>query len=109
MDLLVEVDRNLVPIRDGTCSRHLPRHGNGYVPVYRANELNHCPGCGMSQWIIGRITAECAFCGTALPLQHTGLEGISLGGTYWDRDVLRHGWHFGDSHKAATGKGEWPE
>jgi hypothetical protein len=40
----------------------------GFRPIYRANETNHCPGCGRSQWIIGRITAECAFCATALPL-----------------------------------------
>jgi hypothetical protein len=35
---------------------------------YRAGERNDCPGCGRSQWIIGRATAECAFCHTALPL-----------------------------------------
>jgi hypothetical protein len=40
----------------------------GYRVAYRLHEANHCPGCGKSQWIIGRVTAECAFCGTALPL-----------------------------------------
>lgn len=35
---------------------------------YHIGERNHCPGCGRSQWIIGRSTAECAFCSTALPL-----------------------------------------
>lgn len=40
----------------------------GYHILYRANEQNHCPGCGRSHWIVGRATAECAFCGTALPL-----------------------------------------
>jgi hypothetical protein len=40
----------------------------GHHIVYRANESNHCPGCGRSQWYIGRISAECSFCGTAVPL-----------------------------------------
>jgi hypothetical protein len=30
--------------------------------------VNHCPGCGRTHWIIGRVSAECAFCATALPL-----------------------------------------
>jgi hypothetical protein len=40
----------------------------GYHAVYHDNEVNHCPGCGRTQWLIGRETAECAFCSTALPL-----------------------------------------
>src|SRR5437764_8471050 len=40
----------------------------GHHIVYRANSDNHCPGCGRSHWHIGRITAECGFCGTAVPL-----------------------------------------
>jgi hypothetical protein len=40
----------------------------GHHIVYRANSSNHCPGCGRSQWYIGRISAECGFCGTAVPL-----------------------------------------
>ncbi len=40
----------------------------GYRVAYRPHETNHCPGCGNSHWMIGRMTAECAFCGTALPL-----------------------------------------
>jgi hypothetical protein len=40
----------------------------GHHVVYRANETNHCPGCGRSQWYIGRVSAECSFCGTAVPL-----------------------------------------
>lgn len=38
----------------------------GYHIVYRENETNHCPGCGRSHWYVGRLSAECAFCGTAL-------------------------------------------
>jgi len=40
----------------------------GHHIIYRANAENHCPGCGRSHWHIGRITAECGFCGTAVPL-----------------------------------------
>jgi len=40
----------------------------GHHIVYRANEANHCPGCGRSHWYIGRVSAECGFCGTAVPL-----------------------------------------
>src|ERR1043165_3090589 len=40
----------------------------GHHIVYRANEANHCPGCGRSHWYIGRMSAECGFCGTAAPL-----------------------------------------
>ena len=44
----------------------------GHHIVYRANQANHCPGCGRSQWYIGRVSAECGFCGTAVPLAETG-------------------------------------
>ena len=47
----------------------------GYHIVYRENEVNHCPGCGRSHWFIGRLSAECGFCGTALPL----VEKMTLG------------------------------
>lgn len=40
----------------------------GYQVLFRANECNRCPGCGRAQWYVGRVTAECVFCGTALPL-----------------------------------------
>ena len=57
----------------------------GHHIVYRANSDNHCPGCGRSHWHIGRIMAECAFCGTALPLE--GSQGI--GGSQIVRTVRR--------------------
>ncbi len=41
----------------------------GYHVIYRENAINYCPGCGRTQWHIGRTTAECAFCSTALPLE----------------------------------------
>lgn len=40
----------------------------GYHSSYHENETNHCPGCGRTHWLIGRLTAECAFCSTAIPL-----------------------------------------
>jgi len=40
----------------------------GFVFLYHHAESNRCPGCGQAQWTIGRSTAECAFCRTALPL-----------------------------------------
>jgi hypothetical protein len=46
----------------------------GHHIVYRANAHNHCPGCGRSQWLIGRISAECSFCGTAVPLAEAKLD-----------------------------------
>lgn len=39
----------------------------GYRITYRREEPNHCPGCGNSNWHVGRISAQCAFCDTALP------------------------------------------
>jgi hypothetical protein len=54
----------------------------GYHAVYRAGVVNHCPGCGRSHWIVGRFSAECGFCATALPLIDTGMVGV---GTYHSR------------------------
>lgn len=50
----------------------------GYHIVYRENETNHCPGCGRSHWYKGRLSAECAFCGTALPLADAGTFGVGM-------------------------------
>lgn len=50
----------------------------GYRPSYRVDELNRCPGCGGAQWYVGRITAECAFCGAALPIAEAGNIGARL-------------------------------
>lgn len=41
----------------------------GYVPQYHAGDVNHCPGCGRSHWLVGRLLAECAFCATAMPIR----------------------------------------
>ena len=47
----------------------------GHHVVYRANESNRCPGCGRAQWYIGRMTAECGFCGTAVALAEAKWSG----------------------------------
>jgi hypothetical protein len=56
--------------------RHDPS-GRGYHAVYREHEVNHCPGCGRTHWIIGRMSAECAFCATALPLAEASMRSGS--------------------------------
>lgn len=38
----------------------------GYRPAYAAGAA--CPGCGHRGWHVGRASAECARCATALPL-----------------------------------------
>jgi hypothetical protein len=48
----------------------------GYCVVYRESEVNHCPGCGRTHWYVGRVTAECGFCGTALPLASAAAHGV---------------------------------
>lgn len=40
----------------------------GYCILYQPDVVNHCPGCGRSHWFVGRASAECAFCFTAIPL-----------------------------------------
>jgi len=52
----------------------------GHHVVYRLQETNRCPGCGHAQWHVGRLTAECAFCSTAIVLAeaHWGDRGGSL-------------------------------
>ena len=56
---------------------HDPAH-RGYHVVYRENEVNHCPGCGRSHWYVGRVSAECGFCSTALPLVDRLTTGAGL-------------------------------
>jgi hypothetical protein len=40
----------------------------GFAIVYRGAHTP-CPGCGRNHWMVGRVTAECCFCATALPLE----------------------------------------
>jgi hypothetical protein len=48
---------------------HLPHNpkARGLVVQYRGSHT-HCPGCHRSNWWVGRKSAECAFCFTALAL-----------------------------------------
>ena len=50
----------------------------GFHVLYRRDEVNHCPACGRTQWIVGRLSAECGFCGTAMVLADTGMTGTGL-------------------------------
>jgi hypothetical protein len=62
-----------VPTLGDLHMRHDPA-GRGYHAVYREHQVNHCPGCGRTQWLIGRVSAECAFCSTALPLAEASMR-----------------------------------
>lgn len=42
--------------------------GNPPVLMYRPGSETRCPDCGQTNWLVGRATAECAGCSTALPL-----------------------------------------
>ena len=61
----------------GLSAAHDPAR-KGYHVVYRSGETNHCPGCGRSHWYVGRLSAECGFCGTALPLVESLSQGAGL-------------------------------
>lgn len=52
-----------------------PAIRGGFHAVYWPDTVNHCPGCGRTNWYVGRFSAECGFCATALPLVETGLMG----------------------------------
>jgi len=40
----------------------------GYHVSYRGDGTDRCPGCGRQHFYVGRVSAECGFCGTAIPL-----------------------------------------
>ena len=50
----------------------------GLHALYRKDEVNHCPACGRTHWFIGRLSAECGFCGTAMVLAETGMTGTGV-------------------------------
>ena len=58
----------LNPAHSDTSAFHFDPASRGFHVVYRCGEVNHCPGCGRTHWYVGRLSAECGFCGSALPL-----------------------------------------
>ena len=58
--------------------------GSGYHAVYREHQVNNCPGCGRTHWLIGRMSAECAFCATALPLAEASMR------SHTSHEVIQH-------------------
>jgi hypothetical protein len=58
-------------------------NARGYHAVYHDGEVNHCPGCGRTHWIIGRLSAECAFCSSALPLKDAMTHGPAPAPVFW--------------------------
>lgn len=47
----------------------------GFVILYHQGRENVCPGCGHRHWYVGRSTAQCAVCETALPLAESDATG----------------------------------
>ena len=64
----------------------------GYHAVYREHEVNHCPGCGRTQWLIGRVSAECSFCSTALPLSDANMLSHTEPAVIQHRNREMHDW-----------------
>ena len=58
-------------------------NARGYHAVYHDGEINHCPGCGRSANACGRMSAECAFCSTALPLREAATQGPAPAPVFW--------------------------
>ena len=50
----------------------------GFQILYHSGEVNRCPACGRTHWYVGRLSAECGFCGTALALAETARTGTGL-------------------------------
>ena len=69
--------RSIEGTKQGRAFAHDPAR-RGLLPLYHMGELNRCPGCGRSHWYVGRLSAECGFCGTALALADTGMTGVGV-------------------------------
>ena len=64
----------------------------GYNVTYRPDEVNHCPGCGRSHWYVGRLSAECGFCSTAIPLSDSMIQGAAGGHSRNRRNIDEVAW-----------------
>lgn len=62
---------NLAEARRLRALAALRRNMSGYGMTYEGPRP--CPGCSKTNWHVGRIGAECAFCATFLPF--SGGEG----------------------------------
>ncbi|MEZ5708514.1 MAG: hypothetical protein R3E02_03885 [Blastomonas sp.] len=51
--------------------------GRGFVPLYHLGEVNHCPGCNGTHWHVGRTSAECASCETAVALADVAAQPMA--------------------------------
>jgi hypothetical protein len=67
-------------------------NARGYHAMYHDGEVNHCPGCGRTHWIIGRMSAECAFCATALPLAEASMRSHNGPVTIQHKNRDVHAW-----------------
>lgn len=61
----------------------------GFQPLYHQGEVNRCPACGRSHWYIGRLSAECGFCGTAIALAEAAMTGAGLFQRFQPRNRYR--------------------
>ena len=50
----------------------------GYHVDYRGDGTDRCPGCGRSHFWVRTLSAECAFCGCAIPLPNPQATGAGL-------------------------------
>jgi hypothetical protein len=66
-----------------TFAETLPERG--YMILYRPDQVNHCPGCGGTQWHVGRTGAECAYESCALALDFA--ESSSGSGTTQSKNL----------------------
>ena len=53
------------------------RQERGSQVEYRGDGTDRCPGCARGQFYVGRISAECAFCGAAVPLARQEIAPFS--------------------------------
>ena len=72
--MLRAIEGGVASGRQGKAFPHDPS-ARGYQLLYRPGETNHCPACGRTHWYIGRVSAECGFCATALPLAEATARG----------------------------------
>jgi hypothetical protein len=81
-----------MPANSGQIEKTYHPTVRGYHVVYREQEVNHCPGCGRTHWIIGRLSAECAFCSTALPLAEASMHSHNRPVVIEHKNRDHHAW-----------------